>query len=196
MDTDFFFPDKVSIKRLTDGSAAEAKAQFSGSGEALLHGNGTIVSEGDTIVRRHDNGVVENYTVLNVDYQKGFGDLPAVTKLMLQKQGSNFSPHSQALQNIYNVTGPNARVNVQSQDSSVNVVNVNTSELFTNLKATLEKNVADESLKSQLLQAVQQMEAAQNGDSYTQKFQNFMALAANCMTLVTPFLPALTQLLR
>lgn len=196
MDLDFFFPDKVVIERASGDSAIEARAQFSKPGRALLHGDQIIIAEGDVIVRKHKNGVVEKYDVLNVDYQQGFDQLPAVTKLALKKQGSNFSPHSNAIQNIYNVSGPNSRVNVQSHDASVNVVNSNTPQLFADLKAAISQHLKDINLKNQLLVSVREMETTQGSSSFVEKYQNFMALAANCITIVTPFLPALAQLLR
>jgi|SRR5579864_2606428 len=195
-DLDFFFPDMITIENAGGLSVPAVRAQFSRPGEVLLYGDQIVVSEGDILVRKHDNGAVERYNVLNVEYQKAVKDLPAITSLMVEKQGSKFSPHSRAVQNIYTVSGPNARVNVQAQDSSVNIVNVPSGELFANLTAAIDKDIKDITLKKSLLASVSDMQSAQGGTGFTEKFQNFMALAANCITTVSPFLPALSQFLR
>jgi len=39
------------------------------------------------------------------------------------------------------------------------------------------------------------MEAAKGTSGFTQKYQNFIASAANHMTVLAPFIPALTQML-
>jgi hypothetical protein len=195
-DLDFFFPDTIAIEKAEGPPIPAIKAQFSGPGKVLLYGDQTIVAEGDVLVRKHDNGAVERYNVINVEYQKAVKGLPAVTNLLVEKQGSKFSPHAKAVQNIYNVSGPNARVNVQAQDSSVNIVNVAAGKLFADLAAAIDKDVEEVTLKNNLLASVSDMQSAQGGTGFTEKFQNFMALAANCITTVSPFLPALSQFLR
>jgi hypothetical protein len=96
--------------------------------------------------------------------------------------------------NIYNVHGPNARFNSQSVDQSHNVVRVEEGELFQKLKEAIQAASASSTEREQLLQAVDEMNAHAGKSSFGAKFQRFMALASNCMTVVTPFLPALANL--
>jgi hypothetical protein len=73
-------------------------------------------------------------SVLDVQYQKGDFDLPAITTLAVQKQGSK-APYSAASgQHIYNLTGDNAPVNIHSHDQSTNTVNVTANQTFSNLR--------------------------------------------------------------
>jgi hypothetical protein len=119
-----------------------------------------------------------------------------VTNLAVRKQGSDFSPRGTSVKSVYNLHGANARVNVGSHDYSVNTVNVASAKVFANLKTALLTNVQDEALKVQLVELVEHLQLSQGSKSFTAKFQEFMALAANCMTVVAPFVPALTQFLR
>lgn len=95
---------------------------------------------------------------------------------------------------IYNLHGANPRVNVNSIDQSVNVTNVSKPTLFANLREQL-NGIEDEELRASLLKKTSELENEAGKPSYVQRYAEFVALAANCMTLVAPFIPALTQLL-
>jgi hypothetical protein len=99
-----------------------------------------------------------------------------------------------SITNIYNVHGPNARFNSQSVDQSHNVVRVDEGELFQKLKEAIQAASANSTQREQLLQAVDDMNEHAGRSSFGDKFQSFIALASNCMTVVTPFLPALANL--
>lgn len=95
---------------------------------------------------------------------------------------------------IYNVQGDNARVNVHSQDHSVNVTK--STAIFTDLRTTIERGIADESQKQKLLGTVGEMEASVGQkETFLKKYSEFVELAANHMAILGPYLPALTQLL-
>lgn len=195
MDLDVFFPDKFVI----EGSTTEVRGQLSSKkNEILVHGDQNVISVEDVLVRTLTNGVVERYGVLDVMYQKGYGDdLPAVSHVKYRKEGAKLPSLSAAASHVtYNVTGSNARINVQSQDSSTNVVNVTVERLFTDLGNAISKAPLADEEKTSVLQAVQDMQAAQGTEGFGSAFQRFMSLASNCMTVVTPFLPAITQLLQ
>jgi hypothetical protein len=96
---------------------------------------------------------------------------------------------------VYNVTGPNARLNFGSVDSSTNVVNVAPAELFTQLRLTIEEKVQAEQERDELLARLADLQSAQGTPTYLDRYQGFIAAAANHMTILAPFLPALTQLM-
>jgi len=150
------------------------------------------------LVRTVTNGVVERYGVLDVMYQKGHGgNLPAITHVKYRKEGAKLPSLSASASHVtYNVTGSNARINVQSQDSSTNVVNITVERLFTDLANAISKAPLADEEKTSVLHAVQDMQLTQGTEGYGSAFQRFMSLASNCMTVVTPFLPAITQLLQ
>ena len=104
--------------------------------------------------------------------------------------GSATTPHV-----VYNLTGPNARVNFKSSDSSTNVVSVESPVLFDDLRKAIQKHSLNSSVERRLIQNVDAMESAVGTKKFAERYGEFVAATADHMTLVAPFLPALTQLL-
>ena len=96
---------------------------------------------------------------------------------------------------VYNVTGPNARVNVSSLDASTNIVNVDAKQLFVSMREAIEKSAIEEPARTDLTQKIIEMEKSQGAPSFPQKYADFMQLAATHIAVFQPFLQALTQLL-
>jgi hypothetical protein len=63
------------------------------------------------------------------------------------------------------------------------------------LRKVIEEDVPSEKDKAALKDLVQHMENAQDRESFTRAYQDFIYLAAAHMTIIAPFLPALTKLL-
>jgi hypothetical protein len=94
---------------------------------------------------------------------------------------------------IYNVTGPNARVNVNSVDGSTNIVNVDAKQLFAKMHKALDDSSIDSPTKEVLRGQIVEMEAETGKNTFAQKYANFMAQAANHMAVFQPFFQALAQ---
>ena len=71
------------------------------------------------------------------------------------------------------------RVNLNSVDSSNNVVSIRANEVFQQTRHLLETGVADSEECTALLQSVKEMEAAHGTQEFITKFKDFMGLAAN-----------------
>jgi hypothetical protein len=100
------------------------------------------------------------------------------------------SPHV-----VYNVSGPNARINIQSTDLSTNIVNVESAALFDKLRNVIQESVQDADAIKRLSEQVDAMQAATSTQTFLGAYQQFVSVAADHLTLFLPFLPALTQLL-
>ena len=96
---------------------------------------------------------------------------------------------------VYNLIGPNTRVNIQSKDSSTNILNVEPADLFQNLRTTIDNSIADSELVARIVGHVDRMEAAVGTKEFSDQYKEFIGSAAQHITLVGPFLPALTQFL-
>jgi predicted transcriptional regulator len=90
---------------------------------------------------------------------------------------------------IYNLNGGNSRVYQHSQDNSHNIINSVDVDLFANLKQLINDKVAD---NTYLLTLVDEMEKSKGQTTYLEKYTTFIANAANHITLISPFIPALT----
>ncbi|SRR6266567_6028772 len=103
-----------------------------------------------------------------------------------------------SVQNVYHLHGHNSRVNIQSTDNSTNKVNLTSNELFLQLREKL-SNETDGEVKVEILERLDELEKAQNTPGFGLSYTKFMAVAADHWTLISPlispFLPALTELL-
>ena len=102
---------------------------------------------------------------------------------------------SQGPTNIYHVQGNNARVNVNSTDNSVNITNVSETKLFADMRQKISQEVSDGPSRDALLNKVEELEKEVGKPSFFQRYKEFMALAANHVETLAPFMPALSQLL-
>jgi hypothetical protein len=185
------------ILRKTDGTVRPFHGRVT-SGRKLITFESTLpCAEGDTVERELPNGQLEKFEILELGFHQGLppdiGPHYQMTIRKITDRVSHAAPPS-SVTNIYNVHGPNARFNSQSVDQSHNVVRVDEGELFQKLKEAIQAASASSPRREQLLLAVDEMSAHAGQSSFGDKFQSFMALASNCMTVVTPFLPALANL--
>ena len=194
--SDFGFSERVDVRTFSDGQWHEnLKAQVQ-KDKIILLTSTLPISEGDELRRKLPNRITEEYDIDHVQFQAAALNLPGMITLHVRKQGSELRARPRTVQNVYNLTGANPRVNVNSVDSSVNVLTVNSETLFSDLAKVVGEQVEGTALRDQLSAIVQQMAQTRGTPEFTSSFQSFIALAANCMTIVLPFIPALTQLLK
>lgn len=146
------------------------------------------VEPGDEVRRPLPNGKEEVYLVENAVFHERFHQIQAHYSLKIRRKGY-FPRHTGG--HYIHVAGPNARVNLASTDNSTNIVN--SGSVFGDLMAAIEKGVADPSDKATLLGAADQMQKAADPSLRLDAYQRLIAAAANHMTIIAPFLPALTQ---
>ncbi|MGA9508661.1 MAG: hypothetical protein WBV55_08460 [Candidatus Sulfotelmatobacter sp.] len=96
---------------------------------------------------------------------------------------------------IYNVQGDNARVNVNSNDHSVNVVTKSKEEFFATLKQRIESGIPEGGERQKILSAMTALQESHGQPSFARRYADFIAVAANHMALLAPFIPALTEML-
>jgi hypothetical protein len=99
------------------------------------------------------------------------------------------------VQNTYHLHGHNSRVNIDSKDQSVNVVNISNTKLFVQMRELFQKNTTGTE-QERILQKLDAMEKAQNQPSFGQRYTEFIAETADYVTLLTPFMPALAEMVR
>jgi hypothetical protein len=99
----------------------------------------------------------------------------------------------------YNVSGTNARVNIGSADSSVNVVQEHASQLFADLLGAVRAaNVDNERLRL-LENAVLAMQQSYGDSTFSLRYRAFMSVLADHIQvfgpIVAPYLPTLAALI-
>jgi hypothetical protein len=96
-------------------------------------------------------------------------------------------------QNIH-VHGHNPRINVNSTDNSTNIASVSNESLFVQMNEKA-RAITDEAERKGILARLDELQEAQGSGGFLQAYNNFIASAANHMTLFAPFLPVLAQML-
>lgn len=94
-----------------------------------------------------------------------------------------------------NLNGNNSKINLNSPDNSINNTNINLENVFDELKATIEKSITDASKRNELIGQIDQMKETKNTSTFKESFKNFISMTADCITIVTPFLPYIAQYL-
>jgi hypothetical protein len=152
------------------------------------------VEEGDRIERPLPTGRIESYLILDTGFNPGHSGIPPFYQMKVRKESAIHEGGASGMV-VYNVTGPNARVNVNSSDSSTNVANVSSTELFVKIRDAAQAEVKNEAERRLLVERVEAMEASYGSREFAKRYSDFIALAANHMSVFAPFMPALGQLL-
>lgn len=118
-----------------------------------------------------------------------------VCQLERRRHLTKNNPDSAKTTNVYHVYGLNPHLNINSSDHSVNTVTLTNEQVFTKLKEKITADVLTEE-RGALLNRLQELEQAQNTPSFGHKYSEFIAVAANHMGLIAPFIPALTEMLQ
>ena len=151
------------------------------------------LEENDKIYRKLPNGLIETYIVLDRGYYSTFHSMKGHYQAKVRKEGSINNEKYQSIINVYNANGKNSKINVNSIDNSVNY-NDSTS-LFVEIKEVLEK-ITDVEVKEESLKIMQELKSSQHTHSYLCKYQKFISVLSNHITLIAPFIPALTELIK
>src|ERR1700730_16963059 len=131
MNLEIDFPDRVDVRTFSDGQWHEnLKAQVQKDKVLLLLTSTLPISEGDELRRKLPNGITEEYDIEHVQFQAAALDSPGLITVYVRKQGGELDARARSVQNVYNLTGANPRVNVNSGEFSVNVITVNSEKLF------------------------------------------------------------------
>lgn len=152
------------------------------------------LEEDDKIYRKLPSGLVETYIVLDRGfYSSSSHGIQGHYQAKVRKEGSIKEAEYKSIINVYNVSGNNSRVNINSTDNSVNYVN-DSSGLFEDIRKVL-LTIQDDKIKNGSIELLKEMEETKNTPSFLSKYQNFIGILANHMTIIAPFIPALTQLI-
>ena len=193
MHFDEFMNDRVTLVKMNGQRFENLPASV--QSKKIFTQDATVpIEDGDKFERKLPSGIVEVFVVLDAGFHQEFQGLPGHYQSNIEKITARPKPPT-TQQVVYNLIGPNARVNIQSKDSSTNILNVEPADLFQNLRTTINDSITDSELATRLVGHVDTMEAAVGTQDFSERYKEFIGSAANHMTLVGPFLPAMTQFL-
>ena len=112
--------DTVSLIK-QDGTTVDGIKASVQTNKIFIQGQKPLIESGDLIQRKMSNGAEETFEVIDPGFHEKFHGIPAGYQMRARKLG--IPEARSAIQSItYNVTGNNARINQNSIDQSVNVV--------------------------------------------------------------------------
>jgi len=88
---------------------------------------------------------------------------------------------------------PQAHVNIHGVDTSSSSLDAQRLTVFTQMQEAVTSQVTDASDRARLLGAIADLENTKNKPGFLGRYKAFMASAADHMTVLAPFLPALAQ---
>ncbi len=184
--------DKVTFVK-ADGTQKKENIQAGVSpGKILIADTSLQIERGDHILRALPNGLVEDFVVDDPHFNPGVGSIPPTFNVKVHR--SNAAPAS-AQTIIAHFTGDNARLNVNSVDNSSNTVIKNSAEVFAQLTSAIQQGIQDAAERDRVLAAISAMEAEAGKPTFKQRYNDFLATCGRYMTVIGPFVPALTDIL-
>ncbi|HEY4113903.1 MAG TPA: hypothetical protein VGM17_07555 [Rhizomicrobium sp.] len=184
--------DKVTLIKKDGTIVREDFPASVQSGRIITTQTDIPIEPGDKIARHLPNGLTEYFVVDDPGYHSGLHGIPASYQMRVHRSDA---PPRQPHTVINNVSGNNARVNMNAVDNSQNITHQNSDELFRHLADTLRAAVTNADDRELLLRLVSEMAAGTKDGTYTSKYQRFIASLGAHVAIIAPFLPALTQLL-
>ena len=97
--------------------------------------------------------------------------------------------------NVYNLHGAHSRVNVRSKDHSVNISSITEQQVFSGIREAVARGVSDDTEKGMILEKLDVLEQSLHSPDFVSRYQAFINAVASHMTIILPFIPALSQML-
>lgn len=144
---------------------------------------------GDVIERVLPSGIKERLAVTNATCNPN-SRLLAHWEIEYEKEGS--VKHSERGINLAGSIYAN-RVYIQSTDNSTNITNLMDNSVFEELRKLIEEKIEN---NGKILEALSDLEENVNKPTALDKFNNFIQIAADYMTLIAPFLPAIGDVIK
>lgn len=150
------------------------------------------IQEGDVFERILPNGIVEKYLVTDSGFMRGMGGHMKDHYQTKVEKITDLLPKTGHGQGYIQVTNENGNVNINSTDNSINIrISNDTTKIFNELRSAI--NEIDDS--AELLKATDNLEDSIGKPDFLEHYNKFIQAAANHMTIIAPFLPAITSLI-
>ena len=125
----------------------------------------------------------------------GKGNIPSYYEIDYEREGATRRYSNPANVNVHISESPQAHINLNSTDKSTSVINGQTEDMFSQIRDLIRGSLADSDDSNLLLEKVEDMERSRDSGDFTEAYKNFIAVAANHMTVFAPVLPILTAML-
>lgn len=155
---DDLLTDTVSLIK-TDGTNVEGIKASVQTSKIFIQGKKLLIESGDLIQRKMSNGAEETFEVIDPGFHEEFHSIPAGYQMRVRKLG--IPEAKSAIQSItYNVTGHNAKINQNSIDHSVNVIQLHpdVTDNLQALRTEIQRLIQDPSQRQEATEVVDAIE--------------------------------------
>jgi hypothetical protein len=152
------------------------------------------IEEEDKILRELPSGLTETYNVIDRGYYEAFHSIPAHYEVKVEKETSNKKQSSEIIS--YNVVGNNSRININSNDNSLNLSteSLNEDNVFEKLRETINIKLNDKQ-KEDVFLSINELEQTKGSDKYATAYKSFIQKTKDWVEIVSPFIPLLSNFL-
>jgi hypothetical protein len=182
-------PDDIEVVSPSGEVRCRVKGYYSGE-QFIVDDMKADIQPGDEIRRALPNGKDEVFTVEDPKLYRG-GPFGSHYQIAISRRGS--FEHKTGGHYQIHLSGQNARVNIASTDNSTNTANH--SQLFTEIREAIDKGVSDTAQRGSIKEHLTEIERAKTKTSFIKAYQELIATAADHITVLSPFLPAITALM-
>ena len=186
--------DSVSVVS-KDGSRRENIRALVQPKKILIDDATIPIAIGDRIERKLPSGQLEFFVIKDVHLWQGRGSIQSFYEITYKREGAQESHRRRDMLNLHISNSPQARINLHSSDQSVNVSDRQSDAIFGEIRKCLMESLVDSPDLDTLLTKLGDMEQSLEKGDFKSAYKEFVAAAANHMTILGPFLPGLAQLL-
>ena len=187
------FPkDKIKLQK-GDGEIINNISAIITKDSIVIDNPNLPIEVGDILIRTLPSKLEEKYEIIDYTFYPKMGGIPAHFQIKyeryknkkIEEKSNNVSKSE-----IYHIH--NSNVIIGSENSSINVENNN--ELFETMLKVINASVIDN--KIEIITAINNMKENANTPLFNDKYKEFIGVSANVMAIVSPYISALTSLLK
>lgn len=180
--------DKIVIKK-TNGETYNCNHATMQKTKAFIYCGEIPLDEFDVIIHKIRDNFKKEYVVTNAGYYNDeiFGphyQADIEPKAIFDKRQKETSI------NDITISGNNPKVNINSTDNSINIVSTPFNEIYEKLN-----EIEDENIRNDSIRCLKELEESKDSETYKSKYVEFINILSDHVSIIAPFLPALSQLL-
>ena len=186
--------DVVTIT-YSDGTKREEIRALVDSKTIFINDVTIPISIGDKITRTLPSGQEETFIVTNFHLQRGGRTIPDFYEISYRREELREHHPQPPAVSVHLEGSPQSRVNLNSPDQSINVINSEAEDTFNQVRDLLSESISDSATLELLLERVDVMERSQGTGGFTSAYREFVSAAADHMTVLAPVIPMLSAML-
>ena len=191
MNLEKFLNEDVSIVGAAGTPRVRVRALIQGD-EVLTTDVEKVVMPGFTVERALPSGQLEVFDILEVQFVQRLASVPAHYRIHISSRTSRRTSGSPST--VTNISAANVSVGSITGPGVVHSTAPDLDAILRRLRSAIEAQVSEASARHELITAVERMRNATEPGGLRAAYRAFVACAADHMTVVAPFVPALGQI--